>query len=460
MNLYEDGLLTIDLSKSKLDYNLTIAPPTIQDIPLDKESLYLFSLDNPKKFNFISSTLSRWPIVTASDVSAIVDYLAQGRNLSIVDPTMGIFGELIEKFKSTLGLTRKYGIAFNCATNALNAAYRACGLKRGDIVAGAGYTYHATVTPTLELGANLILMDASPEDGNVTLNVIKDTIQSFPTTKIVAVNHNWGIPIREIEVITAYLFERGIKIIEDCSHAHGAKLNNQPVGSFGDISIFSLQANKTLTAGEGGLCFTDDPKLKNLLLLVGHEDTRESTYSTFVNPSIRQTGIHGFQFRMHPIAAALAVSQLNRFHEVLNNRQENYEYLRKCLECVPYIHFPQLPSHIISNNYSIRAAYNSHANGGVDIHSFVAYLKNFGVPVTVDSSGPLARKAVYQQHWAEYGSQALPGRQLFTAQQFPGINAYCKDRLVFPVFSRSHSLVKGIIDVIAAHIINFKRAPA
>ena len=163
--------LIITLPRSKLDRNLGKPPPTLEGIPIDTESLYDLSLRHPKEFNRISKQLSRWPIVTGADASAISEYLAGGRTLSIVDPRSGILRELIDKFQEKLGLKRKYGIAFNSATNALNAAYRALGLKRGNTVACVGYTYHATVTPVLELGAKLVLMDASPEDGNVTLNI-------------------------------------------------------------------------------------------------------------------------------------------------------------------------------------------------------------------------------------------------------------------------------------------------
>jgi dTDP-4-amino-4,6-dideoxygalactose transaminase len=454
----QEKFLSIDISKSKLDYSLAIPPPTIDAELLDVKNLYTLSLSNPKKFNQIANALSRWPIVTVADAYAVANYLAQGKHISIVDPTMGIFKDLIEKFKETIGLSRQYGITYNCATNALNAAYRACGLKRGDVVLGVGYTYHATVTPCLELGADLILMDANSEDGNITLDIIKENLSIYPNTRIIAVNHNWGMPIKDISSIKSYLNERHIKLIEDCSHAHGSIVGGQPIGSFGDISIFSLQANKTLTAGEGGLCFTDDPEIKKLLLLVGHEDTREFTYDSLVDPSVRQTGIHGLQFRMHPLAAAIAISQLDRFHEVIKNREENYQYLKKRLKSNAFIHFPDIPQEIKTNHYSIRLRYDPSSNEYVNILDFVTYLKSFGLPVAVDSSGPLARKKIFQNHWSEYGSQALKTRHFFSSDEFPGINNYCKNRIVFPVFSRSHSIVKGIIDVIADHILNFKNS--
>lgn len=452
MLLRKQNQLIIRLTDSLLDDDLSTPPPGLRHHRLDGDTLLQQSLHEPKTFTTISRTLSAWPIVTIQDAVAVINYLSEGRRISVVDPGRGILRDLAVKFQQVLGLHRRFAIPFNSGTNALNAAYRALGLKRGDPVAVVGYTFHATVTPVIELGANPIMMDASPRDGNVTLEIIRNVIERHPDIRIVAVNHNWGVPIREIRQIKAYLADRQVQLIEDCSHAHGATVEGLPVGSFGDVAVFSLQANKNVTGGEGGMCLSDDPEINTKILLVGHESASEATCGMSIDPSLRETGLHGLQFRINPMAAALVISQLDRLNEVIKNRRENFEYLCEKIQDVPSLKFTPIPPYVTSCYYRLRAEYLPEHNRGVSLEDYVRSLRRYGLDVHIDNSGPLARKAIYQRHFAEYGSQALVGRQFYRAEDFPGILEYTSSRIVFPVFSRALGTVKGVLDTMAQHI--------
>jgi dTDP-4-amino-4,6-dideoxygalactose transaminase len=98
-----------------------------------------------------------------------------------------------------------------------------------------------------------------------------------------------------------------LKVIEDCSHAHGALWKGRPVGSLGDIGVFSLQGAKPIAAGEGGVAVTDSAQLLDRMLAYGHQGRRVSGTLELAEPSafFPVTGF-GRKCRAHPLGIALA----------------------------------------------------------------------------------------------------------------------------------------------------------
>ena len=110
-----------------------------------------------------------------------------------------------------------------------------------------------------------------------------------------------------------------LKIIEDASHAHGATYHGRPVGTLGDIGVFSMQANKLVPSAEGGVLLTDDDELFVRALRYGHYERlipmKDSPHRRFA-----ATGF-GLKFRMSPLSAAVARGQLAHLDE--RNAQRN-----------------------------------------------------------------------------------------------------------------------------------------
>ena len=89
-----------------------------------------------------------------------------------------------------------------------------------------------------------------------------------PRTRAIVIVHLWGMPSK-LTSLLAVAEKHGLKVIEDASHAHGATWRGRPCGSFGDVSVFSLQGGKLAPAGEGGVLLTDDDGLRERALLLG-----------------------------------------------------------------------------------------------------------------------------------------------------------------------------------------------
>lgn len=426
-------------------------PRDVDTADVKPASLRALADRDPAGFRRLCARLARWPIIADEDVAFVADYLRTGP-MSVIDPDRGVSGELMRSFQRQLGMRREHGITFNSATNALHAAYRAIGVGPGVQVAAIGYTFHATVTPILDLGGHPILMDVDPLTGNLTYDEVRRTLDEYPEVAAIALNHNWGVPCADISRIAELAKARSLPLIEDCSHAHGASVDGVPVGEFGTISVFSLQSKKLVPGGEGGLCFTDDRDFKSSMLLVGHYFCGSQTHGRSVETSLMQTGVGGLQSRIHPLAAALALCQLQRLDWVIRNREANEGRLRMRLLDVDEISFPVWPGGTRVSHYASRARFDPEKSGGTSISNFVAALRRSGVPVERDRGGPLSTKTIYKTDIDSPVSRLDSSRPKYTDQDLPNATEHCRRALIWPVFTLDPSLVAGVIDVIAERI--------
>jgi len=204
-------------------------------------------------------------------------------------------------------LGRKYAILTSSGTMALYSAYFGLDLRPGDEVISTVYSFHATATPLLHLGVKVIFCDVEPDTGNIDSFQIRSLMTK--NTRAIVTNHMWGHPV-DVAAIQDICREYQIAWVEDCSHAHFSEYRGQYVGTFGDAAVFSLQGNKLLTGGEGGVLLTDRTDIYERATLLGHSLKRSETCVR--DPrwlSILHTGF-GLKLRMHPLAAVIIIHLL------------------------------------------------------------------------------------------------------------------------------------------------------
>jgi len=256
-----------------------------------------------------------WPIITDETVKAVTDQMTPS-GISYYK-RQGVFVEFEDAFKGSLG--RKHALVVSSGTAALHAAMVACQFGPGDEVIAPVYTFYATVTPIFQTGALPVLVEARASDGNIDPKAIEAAIT--PRTKAVLITHMWGMPC-DMDAIVAICKRHGLLLIEDCSHAHGALYKGRPVGSFGDIAIWSLQGQKLVTGGEGGILVTDTDDLYYRSLLFGQYNKRCKQEIPPDHPLYRYavTGM-GLKLRAHPFAIAMANQQFEQlpvWHAAMN----------------------------------------------------------------------------------------------------------------------------------------------
>ena len=199
----------------------------------------------------------------------------------------------------------RYGLTFCNGTSSLEAALFALKVRPGDRVLVPALTFHAAITPVLNAGAEAVFVDVNPETANVCLS---DFERKARGVKAAVVTHMWGnpTPMRELEQICRRL---DIALVEDCSLAVGARWEGRPLGSFGEIGFFSLQQEKAVSAGEGGICVTDRRELWERMAYFGHFNRIAKEPGEAQSGRWPVCGV-GHKRRAHPLGIALAAVDL------------------------------------------------------------------------------------------------------------------------------------------------------
>ncbi len=268
-------------------------------------------LGGPKAVTLHEPNMHRWPVVTREEEEAVLDVLRSG-NWSLPPVTR----EFEKEFAEYVGA--QYALAHNNGTAALHGAMFAVGVAPGDEVISQAYTYWATIMPALALGAVPVFVEIEER----TLGIDPEDLERKITrrTKAIVVVHLHGQP-SDMDAIMSIAREHGIAVIEDASHAHGAKLNGQPIGTIGDVGAFSLQTSKLLPAGEGGILVTNEREYYERAVLLGHYER----IPELTNENYRRyhRTCYGFKYRINPLAAAIARVQLRHLDERNAKRNAN-----------------------------------------------------------------------------------------------------------------------------------------
>jgi perosamine synthetase len=268
-----------------------------------------------------------WPVYTAEAVARASELVAAGRTFDYA------YGPEIEGLEAAF--EDRYGrraLALNSGTSALLAAYFALGIRSGDEVVVPTYTFYSTATPLLLLGAMPVLCDAGRRNGNVSAESIEPCLTD--RTRAVVVTHLYGWPC-EIDPIMDLCRRRGVAVIEDCSHAHGSKLDGREVGTFGDLAVFSIGGQKMVSGGLGGILLASSQEHYEIACLLGN--FRPRSRHSVSNERLRgfvETGLGG-NLRISPIAALLATSHLNDLDGLVATKSANVRRLLDGLRELP-----------------------------------------------------------------------------------------------------------------------------
>lgn len=283
----------------------------------------------------------------------------------VLNSGYGCYNEMTlleEELKNYFGV--KYALTCINGTAALHSGLFAAGLGPGDEVIVPSYAYWATCLPILCVNALPVFADI---DIN-TLNMDPADIERKITerTKGIMALHLWGNPC-DMRAIMKIARKYKLKVVEDCSHAHGAMLDNKYIGATGEAGCFSMQASKLLPAIEGGFLLTNKKECYERALTLGHYGRQNGTkYSRY-----NKTGF-GYKYRIHPLSAAIARVQLRKLAEHNLTRNDNIGYFCKKIKGLPGIAEFQSPAGAKRVYYGFRLRYIPEELGGLPLDSFLA----------------------------------------------------------------------------------------
>lgn len=193
----------------------------------------------------------------------------------VLDSGWYILGREVEQFENEFAayLATKHAVGVGSGTDGLQLALRALSIGPGDAVATVSHTAVATVAAIEMTGAVPLLVDVDPLTFTMDPNSLETAINQFAgvsglQVKAVMPVHLYGRPA-DMTAIQDICSCRGLRIVEDCSQAHGATYGDRKVGTLGDIGVFSLYPTKNLGAlGDAGIvCCNDDAIAERLRLL-------------------------------------------------------------------------------------------------------------------------------------------------------------------------------------------------
>lgn len=225
-----------------------------------------------------------------------------------------------EEFAKMLGVTRS--LALSSGTGALMCALQGIGVGPGDEVILPAYTWIASANAVLALGGIPILAEV---DESLTLDPTDVESKITPYTRAIMPVHMRGVPCRMQELLHVAR-KHGLKVVEDVAQADGASYRGRRLGSLGDAGCFSLQFNKIITAGEGGMMTTNNDDVWKRALI--YHDVGAASR----NHIPEEENCWGINFRMPELLGAVMRVQLRRLEKLLAAMRAQKNMLRSGIQ--------------------------------------------------------------------------------------------------------------------------------
>lgn len=278
----------------------------------------------------------------------------------------------------------KHSIVVNNGTSALTTVLMSLGLAPGDEVLIPTYTFVATASSALALGAKPVLLDCDPETFNVGPKEIEAAVARHPKAKFLMVTDVAGLAV-DIDAVRASAAKHHLTLIEDAAEAFGGKYKGTRIGNFDHITIFSFHIAKQVTTIEGGAIQTNsDALVEKMRLVRSHGEGKEK----YIHVEL------GLNFRPTDIQSAIGIAQLRKAEHYLDLRGRIAAMYQK--ELGTWLSFQKVPSYIdratwmifmvLAKDKAQRDAYNAYLNShGVDtripwppVHRQPYFVKRFG----------------------------------------------------------------------------------
>ena len=246
-----------------------------------------------------------------------------------VGPHIDLFEEELSKKSDDLNVA-----VLSSGTAAIHLALILLEVTSGDCVICSSFTFSASVNPVIYQGAYPVFIDSEKDTWNMDPFLLEQAIveklSQNKKPKAIILVHLYGYPAK-LDEILSIAKKYDIPIIEDAAEALGSTFNNKPLGTFGDIGIYSFNGNKIITTSSGGAILSKDTgiiKKAKFLATQARED-----YPHYEHSEI------GYNYRMSNVCAAIGIGQLEVLKERVDKRRYIHDYYKKHLSDLKVIMF-------------------------------------------------------------------------------------------------------------------------
>ncbi|MBQ2840117.1 MAG: DegT/DnrJ/EryC1/StrS family aminotransferase [Oscillospiraceae bacterium] len=276
---------------------------------------------------------------------AIAKGVAPGYN----GPDRGLLGE---EFAALLG--GGYAECVNSGTTSVYVALRSQDIQPFTEIICGPITDPGGLMPIVMMNCIPVIADAIPGSFNMSLESVKKAYTE--RTSAIVVAHIAGEPCEDIEAICEFAKEKGIKVIEDCAQAHGAKFNGKPVGTFGDASGFSMMFGKhTCVGGQGGLVWT---RTEEAYYRARQAADRGKPYGA---PDADGNVCASLNYNMDDMHAAIGRVQIQKMFPIAEKRREVVAKIKAGLADVAAVSFTPISENSDPSFWFLRILFNEDA---------------------------------------------------------------------------------------------------
>ena len=255
-----------------------------------------------------------WPNFSKNLINKVGKLLDSGK----INYTTGSIGKKFENnFSKFIG--NKYSTAICNGTAALEVAIKSLKLPKNSKIIVPARSFFASASSIVNTGYLPIFADVDLLTQNISIRDIQNKITK--DTKAIICVHLAGLPCNMLE-IRKIANKHGLKIIEDCSQAHGASINKKNVGSFGDVSTWSFCTDKIIsTLGEGGMISTNNKEIYEFCKrYINHGTVQKGKKNS--NNFLYNKDYFGTNLRITEIQSLAGLEQLKNLKKIQKKREK------------------------------------------------------------------------------------------------------------------------------------------
>ena len=329
------------------------------------------------------------PFIGEEEKQAVVEVLSSGQLSQ--GPKVAEFEKAFAAYQGA-----KHGVATSNGTTALMSSMMAHNIGLGDEVIIPSFSFFATASCVLSVGAKPVFADIDPDTFCLSPEAAEAAIT--PKTKAIMPVHLYGQPA-DMTRFEAICQKHGLVLLEDAAQAHGAAIGDRRTGTWGTAS-FSFYPTKNMTTTEGGMVLTNDDEIARKLRMIRAQGMNTQYYHEVV----------GYNFRLTDMAAAVGLVQLGRLPGWTEARIHNAQYFNQRIESVktPFV---------VPGNTHVYHQYTVRVPDGVDRDAVAKRLNERGVGVRVYYPLPIHKQPVFQ-NMDGYSKVELPETDKATSQVF------------------------------------------
>ena len=329
-----------------------------------------------------------------------------------------LFGEQLETLQKNFAnyIGTKYAVCCDNATNGIFLSLKSLGISSGDFVVTVPNTAIPTVSAIKQAGAIPRFVDV---DKYALLDPTKLEAVLDSKVKAIIPVHLYGYPC-DMKNICRIANQYKIPVIEDCSQAHGASINSQKVGSFGDLSVFSFYPTKSLGAfGDAGIICSNKLEVYEKLIKLRFYGIEKNYIAD----------IDGYNSRIDEIQAGFLNLKLERLDQNIKHRNKIRNLYKKGINNEK-LKLLQEPENSLISNYLIPFLYDG------DRDLFQEILLEKGIGTNISYRTPIYSMPAYK----DLG---------FSKKDFPNCEKFCKTNISLPIFDYFPiELAYKVIDIV------------